>query len=98
MDARRRTAAKEPAIKATNLRVRSISTQTDKDQVKSVPHEECHLLLRELVDVDVGNWVGETEATREEVRKLVELAELPFGVGRVLASTDGGRVVAVLLR
>lgn len=49
---------------------------------------EGGLLLGELVDVGIGDVVGAVESLLEEVRELVELAEVPAGELGELARAD----------
>lgn len=48
-----------------------------------VPHDERHLLVRELAVVHARGGIRLAQPPLEQVGKLVELAELPLCVGRV---------------
>lgn len=52
------------------------------------PHDYCHLCVRETTYVYVGKFVARVKPAGEEVRKLVELAELPLSIRRVSSAAD----------
>lgn len=61
------------------------------------PHDQRCPLLWELVDVLLGRGVTPIQSPLEEVRQLVEFAELPLRIRRVLPTTDRRRVLVIFL-
>ncbi len=61
------------------------------------PGNDCHLLVGKLANVHARCLVGLVQAPLEQVRKLVELAELPLRIRGVRAATDVRRVLVILL-
>jgi len=58
---------------------------------------QAHLDNEALIDVLLGDRIGGVESSLEEVRKLVELSELPFREGSVGSTADGRRILVVFL-
>lgn len=80
----------------------SLVLQTDceiaRREIKvSVPHENSNPLLRELVDILLRNGIALVQPDLKEMRQLVELAELPFGEGSIGSTSDGRRILVILL-
>ena len=63
-----------------------------------VPHDELHLLVRELADVAGRDRIALVQPALEEVRQFVELAELPLRVECILPSSNRRWVFVVLLQ
>lgn len=68
-------------------------TQVEQDS----PHDQGRALFGKLVDVFFGGRVAPVQSPFEEMRKLVELAELPLGIWGVLPRSDGRGVLVELL-
>ena len=71
--------------------------QSKRDARCTIPGDDSDLLVRELADVHACRLVRLVQAPLEEVRELIELAELPLRVWRVCATAHVGRVLVVFL-
>lgn len=94
--ARRRTAAKDPATKATNLWHLCLK-ETALHSFDNVPHDYSYLLVRKLTNVHACEGIAFVEPPNKEVRKFIELPEFPSCKRCVTTATDRRWVFMIFL-
>jgi hypothetical protein len=62
-----------------------------------LPHQNGHLFVRELSNVDIGRRIRLIHSTGEEVRQLVELPELPLCEEGVSSATNRRWIFVIFL-
>lgn len=94
--ARKRTAAKEPAMNATKLH-NDVNQGNSPDEKATLPHNERHFLIGKLANVHAGQRVTFIQSPGEEMRQFVKLAKFPLRKGGVTTPPYRRRILVILL-